>query len=705
MLEYNVSKLFQNVSLYSLQKSIIHFASMIVHHYLTFYERVSQFYLNKFTLILGIAAVKLYLFKQALTAAVSFTTQQFTCDDAASEQFLKSLSKLVNDLIEQSLALLKWNYLIIIKLMITIVKNLLIFYVEIFLGTYTCLLNAAIAGTTNFALDSSEAVIKVVNSTVVGISHEIEDGLDGISTVLNTLALAAKGIKDFFTGAKPTTEGEPYKQKISLSIKALQNISIPLSVLEKIDKFRDEDLPDFDKLQNTTQNLIALPFDLASLQLLKSVFNHTSDKLVFANILLPTMKPIESVCKTVDELGQFSKKIEKGINRLFYFTLVGILVLWVVILAVIIASEYFKWRSENQLVDELLEKNDNPLVAIFNILNKYQNRLIFYMDKFSWTRSTHFKWIISYITSQYAKTVLMIALTGVLICLVQYFLLSQVMKQMGNLPPTDEAKNAVKKLIKEVAGSYLNDTNSYLKVQQATLNDELFGHIKNCSTSFMGTINEFMMNVNNSINAVFGNTPFSKPINTVVYCTLGRKLESIEKGLGWINRNLEINIPTIDSNLENNLVNVTEILDNLRNLVLKGTNTILDTYEKSIFVELIISFAILGLWIIQLLIAIVVVIVRKLLCGDARLKVFGKSIGYPCQLSADEKDSYFYPHTDPYKLDNPRVLKELPDDAFSCRSRIEKPSNDINSSSSVYSNSQGFPTRSTSMRQNGKLFN
>lgn len=258
MFEYNVSKLFQNVSLYSLQKPIIHFASMIVHHYLTFYERVSQFYLNKFTLILGIAAVKLYLFKQALTAAVSFTTQQFTCDDAASEQFLKSLSKLVNDLIEQSLALLKWNYLIIIKLMITIVKNLLIFYVEIFLGTYTCLLNAAIAGTTNFALDSSEAVIKVVNSTVVGISHEIEDGLDGISTVLNTLALAAKGIKDFFTGAKPTTEGEPYKQKISLSIKALQNISIPLSVLEKIDKFRDEDLPDFDKLQNTTQNLIAL---------------------------------------------------------------------------------------------------------------------------------------------------------------------------------------------------------------------------------------------------------------------------------------------------------------------------------------------------------------------------------------------------------------------------------------------------------------
>lgn len=628
--------------------------------FLNYYEILSQVWFNKYTIILVLMTIKIYLFTNSilsnLTNFKAYTESICTSLDTYSTVIAslpEQLSKVINHMVASTLNSMKMQSLKMLMTIITIIKLLIVFYIDIFLGTYICILTAAIGGTVDFALDSTQLVLKSVNETIISVSEDIQDGLNGLLKVINTLLSGVDKVKSFFTNQD--TDSTEYVDKVNLSIKALQNIKIPNSVLTDIDNFKDK-VPDFNELQNTSK-LVSKPFEIITQELneLAHFKNITVDQLKLAST------PPVNFCSNSLDIDKFYSNLAKKVQFTSNIIIIVLLIMAMFAIASLVVVEYFKWRKSQRMINEILaDKNqESYFVLTRNIMNKYNSSLIYYIEKFVTippSRKDNLYWLLSYITTPYSLTVLIIGLAGLFTVMLQFIILQIILKSFKSL--TTELtgfKTQIITLMDNATSSYIKETNSYIGSQQKLINDELFGNIRTASTSVNSTINDFLMKMNTTINSVFANTPFSKPVNTLVYCTIGRKLIKIEQGLTWIVENLSVSLPQLPKNLtEDFMTNYSKDNHGIHKLtdnVTSGITFLLDTYKKSLLIELYISSAILGIWILQIIIGLTLIWYRSSSNCKARKpeKIQGEpTIGNPKPLTTEQRKEYGYPHIDPF---------------------------------------------------------
>ena len=161
-------------------------------NYLTLDERLTQVWINKNTLILLIAALKLIFFTQSLKNAIiaSKTYVMANCD--AADRALQTLTdnssyyvyRLGNFLVTKSIEGAVSTTLRVLSTLVYASQELLNFMVDLHLGTYVCLLVGAIDGTVDIATNTTEKLILFVNDTVITFTNELDDGLNDISKVI-----------------------------------------------------------------------------------------------------------------------------------------------------------------------------------------------------------------------------------------------------------------------------------------------------------------------------------------------------------------------------------------------------------------------------------------------------------------------------------------------------------------------------------------
>lgn len=629
--------------------------------FLNYYEILSQVWFNKYTLILVLMTIKIYLFTSSilsnLTNFKSYTESICTSLDTYSTVIAslpEQLSKVINHMVASTLNSMKMQSLKTLISIITIIKLLIVFYIDIFLGTYVCLLTAAVGGTVDFALDSTQVVLKSVNETIISISEDIQDGLNGLLKVINKLLSGVDKVKLFFTNQD--TDSSQYADKVNLSIKALQNVKIPESVLTDIEKFKDK-VPDFNELQNTSK-LLSKPFEKITLELNELVHfkNITSDQLKLADT------PSVNFCSNSLDIDKFYTELAKKVQLTSNIIIIVLLIMAMFAIASFVVVEYFKWRKSQRMINEiLLNKNqESYFVLTRNIMNRYNSSLIYYIERFVSilpSRKDNVFWLLSYITTSYSLTVLIIGIAGLFTVLLQYIILKIILTSFKSLK-TDlkDIKTQMTKLMENATSVYIRQTNNYIGSQQKQINDELFGNIKSASASVNSTINDFLTKMNTTINSVFASTPFSKPVNTVVYCTIGKKLLNIEQGLTWIVDNLSVSLPQLPKNLtEDFMTNYSKDHSGIHKLtdnITSGITLLLDTYKKSLLIELYISSAILGIWILQIVIGLILIWYRSFKSrkvDNEPEKIQGEPIiGNPKPLTAEQRKEYGYPHIDPF---------------------------------------------------------
>lgn len=627
--------------------------------FLTYNEIVSQVWFNKYTIILVLMTVKIYLFTNSILSNLK-TFQEYTesictsLDTYASvvSSLPQQLSKVINQMVVSSINSMKLQSLLMLKQIITIIKSLIVFYIDVFLGTYICLITAAVDGTVDFALDSTELVIKGVNLTIVGISGDIQDGLSGLLSIINKLLEGINKIKSIFSSEN--TDSSKYVDKVNLSIKSLQNIKIPDSILKDIDNFRDK-VPEFKELQNTSE-LINLPFSKITDQLnqLKHFNNITVNELKLA-----TPPPVKFCSNSLD-IDKFYKEVAQQVQTTSNIIMIVLIILAFFAIASFVVHEYFNYRKNRRMINEMIidKSQETYFIQTKNVMNRYNNTLIYYIEKFlpvSPQRKDKLYWLLTYITTSYSMTALTIGIAGLFTVLLQYIILKIIINGFKTLTKDlNNIKAEVVNLFDNATSGYLKQTNSFIGSQQDLINNELFGNIRDASDTLNSTINEFLTKMNDSINLVFSNTPFKKPISTVVYCTIGKKLIKIEHGLTWIVDNLSISFPKLPSNLTDEFIKhyakddsgINNLTDNITN----GINRLIEAYKKTLYIELYISLAVLGIWVLQIIIGLL------LLCYKHYINRVPEdpSISEPKPLTVEQRKEYGYPHVDPFdkKIDN-----------------------------------------------------
>ncbi|RCK56031.1 Plasma membrane fusion protein PRM1 [Candida viswanathii] len=611
-------------------------------NYLNLAEILSQTYLNKYAILLLLILIRLVILENSLVSNLSLELlDKSVCYNGEVQLVLNTVHRMVVN----NLQTLEQSGLISIILFLKALKQIALFVIELFLGTYVCLLNAVLRGTTEFALDASEGVIQAVNATVVSATNDIESALQGLSQFLNDIVTGVSTLARLFTGnlSQPTE----YQNQINITLGELKDkIVIPGSVIDKIEDVRNTSLGGLSTLDNGTQTLVSAPFDL-----IVNKLNVMRDNFTFKNTAPSPLNFTEECLKDMNKLEEIQRELVRLVQVVSRWIFIGLLCGMV---ASMLYVGFVQWREWRRMDKFIHEQEIAQEVQFRNQHNIYNNVILYTIEKrMGYKINERFLWMFSYLFSKAARNVFFFGLMGVISVVLQFILINAVQKSLNN--HIDDFAAAGNDTSGSVS-TYIREMNTYINDTQTGMNDELFGNIKETSMSLNSTIVDFIDSLNETLTDIFGSTPFSGAVDTVVYCTIGRKLEKIESGLTWMNDNLNIDLPLFDGDFQKDLAEIKFLQPQS---VLNKVDKLIDVYKRSIWLELYISLGLLGLWLLQVLIGALIVGIRTWNARRRSDDDTSNSITYiqrdvrissPHELSEKQKQEYGYPLSNPYTM-------------------------------------------------------
>ncbi len=614
-------------------------------NYLNLREILSQSYLNKYSILLLLILIKLIALKNSLLKNLSLELlDKSVCDNDEVQPVLNTVHKMIVD----KLQTLEVSGLVSIILLLRAIKNMVLFVIELFLGTYICILNAALKGTTEFAFDASEGVIQAVNATVVSATNDIESALQGLSQFINDLVKGFNAISNFLTGNKLTQQASEYQNQINISLGELKDkIMIPGDVLDKIDKARNVSFDGLSKLDNGTQTLVATPFDKVVQKL-----NVMKDNYNFRNSTPSPLNYKQECLKDMNKLQQVQSDLVEVVENVSKIIFIGLII--AMALSIIYVA-FIQWREWKRMDQFIYEEQISTDIEFRNRFNVYNNDVLYIIEKrMGYYMNEKMIWMFSYLFSKAARIVFFFGLMGIISVALQFALVNHVQSHLNNhmesfIGNSSDSSNSVTNYVRSM-NDYINDT-------QTDMNNELFGNIKETSLSINSTIVNFMDDLNDTLTSIFGKTPLSGAVDTIVYCTIGRKLEKVESGLTWMNRNLNIDLPLLGDDL---LDDLQEIKFLQPQSVLNKINKLIEVYKQSIWLEFYISLGMFVLWLFQVIVGIIIIGLRiwkydqeedidiKDDSSSVTFAIRNLAISHPHELSEEQKQEYGYPLSNPY---------------------------------------------------------
>lgn len=563
--------------------------------YLNFGERLSQVYINPYSVATAVVLVKVILLRNLVISLLSDAVDNNQLCTPENTNMLREASKSLLRSLESIISLTANTNLYLFALLIEVVKATVIFAFEVLLGTYTCLLSALVDASANFALDAGTDMVIAVNTTIVAAAEGIQEGVQGLEDVLNSMADGLDAIKNFFTGSILENSSQ-YHQMIDLNVDALKSVKIPSLVTDSIETFRNDTLPDFSLLLDDISKAIALPFDAVQ-KSIANALNQTDVETV------PPLNVVDPMCEL--DLDSHTKKLVKTIEVTSKWIIIGLSLVLAALLLVAAYETYSFWRRKQAQLKEMATTSIQD-----NVVFRYDNPIVYWGHRLRLLPSNTLMWVTEYMALPPALTILFIGIVGLLSCWLQMTMINtaaQAIQQFSN----DTADSLASPDFTGLLKLYVDDTNSVIISAESNLNQSVIGHVQEFTYDLNKTVLTFWDTLNGTVNAIFGNTPVIGPVvSTVVYCTIGRKAELIESGLTWINHHIQVNIPRFG---EDELDGFADAMGTAKSksVLISPMEKALQWHKDAVITEAYVLAAFVGLWAFQGVVAITLLSVYR----------------------------------------------------------------------------------------------
>ncbi|KAG7864225.1 hypothetical protein KL919_000253 [Ogataea angusta] len=591
--------------------------------FLDFRERLSQVWLNKYTVVTVLMLFKLLLFRISLSASLEQAKKQTYGVCSNAETYASSLtsvphyiSKSANVMIAKGLSEANKGFMEVLDMVLTGSKGLIMFAIEMTIGTYVCVLTATVDATAEVALNATESVISLANDTIKSFAEELQDGLDGVSKVVNALVKTYEEVKDIFDG-DDDSDVSSSMNKVNLTISSLKNWQIPGSINTKLESL-SKSLPDFDDVMNYTEGLVSEPFDY-----MKEKVSSRLDLEFDADELLVPDKKTMSFCASsgIDEFYQDLADLLRRASSIMFIVLV------LAALGFIAFEIYMEKRQWDRIRDigtnfhqieaTAATKHKHELAA--ELVDMSRNRYTFLIGQKlgklffgpSVTRLNTVRWVVNYVSSDRMLPVLLLALAGITTFILQLILLGQLAgKDTTALDSSFKSIGPqIRSNVNESLVEWANDTNLYISDQESSINDDVLGWIHNSTGSLNTTLGDFVDEMNDKISDVFGNTPLYPYVSGIVGCTVTRKIQKVEKALSWVHNHSQVSFPRIDPadfdlTDSKDSGSIDQYLDDTKSTLAKTRDKLVEKYKSSLRIELYICLVLLGIWLLSLVAAL-----------------------------------------------------------------------------------------------------
>ncbi|KAL1629835.1 plasma membrane fusion protein prm1 [Neofusicoccum ribis] len=581
--------------------------------YLGLRARLSQVWINRWTILLLLVLVRVLIatanlndnLSSARTEALSACTSVETVGSAMASM-PHYMSQGVNQITASGIEKTVSGLMSMLDLIVTGVEELVVFYINLLTSTYVCLITLAVRGSLHVVLEAAETIADGLNKTLDSIGDNIANVADSFQDEVNKLIDGINSIPQIFGG-----DGMD-KLNLTSEIDELKNLKIPEGFDQGLDKLNNS-IPTFDQVQNLTNSAIRFPFEMV-----KQLINEKTGNYTFNDSIFPVpAKEKLTFCSDNNGINDFFDGLvdtEITARRIFIAVIV---ILAVLVCVPVTWREIKRWQTMQRRAQLVSQSAYDPLDVVYIASRPYSSSIgIWLANRFGSTRrQTAVRWAVAYATSTPALLVLSLGLAGLFACLCQYILLKTIEKEVPELTQQVGAfADKVVFALNNASESWANGTNDAIGTMNTDLNDDLFSWVNTSTKAVNDTLNVFVDEMSDALNATFGGTVLYDPIKDVLNCLVLMKIEGIQKGLTWVHNNSHVDFPTLpnntfsigaaaamtdDSSDDSFLASPgSETADKVSGAIVKLVNKL----KEGVRIEAIISTCIVLLWVLVLII-------------------------------------------------------------------------------------------------------
>lgn len=568
---------------------------------LSTWEYIVQAPVHLVVISLSLFLVKILVFSKALLSGIETLGNQsieyctLLNDFSKEAGSLSALEIAINEFTEAMILALEATVKTFCRICIEVLKGIIAFFIELYLGTFTCLCVSLIGGALDLATDILETITKFVEQAVNGVLKTLNGAILGIEKAVQSISLAFEAIKSVFSGSDGL-DITASVQAINSTIASLSSISIPTLFIDSLRNLSNE-IPDFESVMSNFTDLVVAPLDIISGKI---------DNFEFRLDYVPMngtefSSPIAN-CTNVEHT--FLRILSTGGTC----CTVVIVVLAFAIFASMAAIVYFAVRHsklENLGITALSRESNVDKVA--RILGDMRHPTL---AKFTGSRTPEWRRMSKFIFLSYSLKCLGAGILMSTCAGIEFGIIKTIESaiKIGTTGTTNANRSGSR------ISAYLEEVQNSVDLLVNKANDLFTTPLKDFSSSILVQVESFQTALNSTLISVFRGTHFFDPVKTVIYCTIGRKVDKMEQGLRWIEENVAIEFPFEIANNSDVLAPPTRMLNALADIESRAQSSILSLLANaraSVSLELITGLALLGCWLAFTQIGIIVYFLRS----------------------------------------------------------------------------------------------
>ncbi|TQV91368.1 hypothetical protein V2A60_008982 [Cordyceps javanica] len=510
--------------------------------YLGIRSRMSQIWLNRWTILLLLVLVRVVILIAQLNDHVSSAKAKALAACGKVEDVGSAMASMphylsagVNTMAATGMQEAVHGMVKMLDLILQAVPVMIVFYINFLVATYACLITALVHASLEVVASVTKDATKAFNDVIDGATKEIESISGNLESAINKIT---KGIQNSVFGKLipdiPTVDfSKPMEKLKSFDL----NSTSFVSGVQKL----NEDLPTFDEVQNLTSQAVSFPF-----KLVRKALNDSYGDWKFKKDVFPlAQKKKLTFCSDNDTLNGFFQKLFDLIHKAKVIFLVILSLLAILAIAPMAAFEMYRHKRRQKHCNVIEQYRHDTMDVAYIASRPLTSQVgIKLGSRFEGDRKILMRWCVAYATSPPALFVLSLAMAGFFSCFCQWALYKAVQKEVPEiLAKVGEFAEEVIRTLEDVSLGWATDANRVIIGFNDDINNDVLGYVTNATDAVNNTITTFMNTMEKGLETVFNGTILLEPIKSVLHCVIGMKVENVQQGLTWVHDHAHVSFP------------------------------------------------------------------------------------------------------------------------------------------------------------------
>lgn len=231
--------------------------------YLGLRARLSQVWLNRWTILLLLVLARTLIAISDLNHDLASARREALSACSSVEDMGSAMASMphylasgVNELTATGIEKAVSGLYAMTTMSVTGMEEIVVFVINLMTSTYLCLITLAVSGSLHAVLGVIEDANKKLNATVSSIGDDIGNVVSGIDNTLNDVRNSINSIISPLSGQQTIPN-----VNLSTQINEIKNLQLPSGLDADLQKLNNS-IPNFQQVQNFTDNVIRTPFEL-----------------------------------------------------------------------------------------------------------------------------------------------------------------------------------------------------------------------------------------------------------------------------------------------------------------------------------------------------------------------------------------------------------------------------------------------------------